>query len=45
MSLSMRCFAYAQISFLVANTTKKNYKANCAEISKVRRFRVRGGPF
>ena len=35
MSLSVRCFAHAQISFLVANTTKKNYKANCAEIAKV----------
>ena len=35
MSLSPRCFAHAQISFVVANTTKKNYKANCAEIAKV----------
>ena len=36
MSLSLRCFAYSQISFLVANTNKKNYKANYSEISKVK---------
>ena len=36
MSLSVRCFSYAQISFLVTNTNKKNYKANYAEISKVK---------
>jgi CCR4-NOT transcription complex subunit 1 len=35
MSLSLRCFAYSQISFLVANTNKKNYKANYSEISKL----------
>ena len=38
MSLSLRCFAYAQISFVVSNTNKKNYKANCTEIAKVKVF-------
>ena len=36
MSLSPRCFALAQIASLVGSINKKNYKANCAEIAKVK---------
>ena len=35
MSLSPRCYAFSQISSLVTNITKKNYKASCIEIVKV----------
>ncbi len=33
--MSPRCFAFSQISSLVGNINKKNYKANCTEIEKV----------
>ncbi|XP_064398380.1 CCR4-NOT transcription complex subunit 1-like [Halichondria panicea] len=35
MSLSPCCYALSQISSLVVNITKKNYKANCSEIAKL----------
>ena len=38
MNLDSLSFALSQISYSVANLTKKNYKANVSEISAVRRF-------
>ena len=35
MSLNPRCYALSQISFLVANINKRNYKDNCTEIARV----------
>ena len=35
MSLNPRCYALSQISYLVANITKKNYKGNTAELTVV----------
>ena len=35
MAMNPRSYALSQISSLVANVTKKNYKANCSEIAKV----------
>ena len=35
MSLNPRCYALSQISFLVANINKRNFKDNCTEIARV----------